>query len=155
MEIKINRYKIAVEQVRHEANLSWQNFRTYLIIHAILLAFLLRSAFNQDSDSHIGLIIICLFGILLCIPWRATSKRNSKYHSFRMARELEPDEWNFLRGKGQEFAEGGEVEVDGNKYQIPWMGRVLRRPVAAQFIVWGLVAVYLLIIFKSLFLPCT
>jgi hypothetical protein len=136
---EIQRYKLAVEQVRYEAYLAWQNFSTYLIVHAILMAFLLRYSFDYESlRSNISVLIASLVGLLLCVPWRTTSLRNSAYHSFRMAqaRELEPEGWNYICGRGQEFALGSSVKADGDDHRIPWLGRVLRRPTAAKSIVY-------------------
>jgi hypothetical protein len=145
-------YKIAVEQVRHEANLSWYVFQTYIIVHTILVGFLLSNAFAKSLASPYGILIISAVGLFLCIPWRATSKRNSAYHHFRMAqaRELEPEGWDFLKGKGKSFADGNEVEAGGEKHKITCLAQILRRPVAAKYIVYAFVLVYIITLFSSL-----
>ena len=153
-DTKLQHYDLAVNQVRHEANLAWQNFQTYLIAHTVFMAFLLGHAFDlKTSGSTFGVLITSLVGVILCVPWRATSQRNSAYHSFRMAqaRELEPDGREYLRGRGREFAKGASVIADGNSYQIPWLGRVLRRPKAARMVVYIFGIVYAIIFLCNLF----
>jgi hypothetical protein len=66
------------------------------------------------------------------------------------ARELEPEGWDYICGRGQEFASGSSVKADGDDHRIPWLGRVLRRPIAAKAIIYIFAIVYALIFINGL-----
>ena len=150
-EIQIERYKIAVEQVRWEGNLGWDNFRTFLIVHTIFIGFLLKGVFERQDTYSVGSFFIALIGILLCIPWVATKIRNDSYYRFRMAqaRELEPDDWSYFKGKGKDFSDGKTVEIQGKPYKIRKLGQVIKKPLATTIIIRTFLVIYILIAISS------
>lgn len=150
-EIQFERYKIAVEQVRYEGKLGWDNFRTFLIAHTIFIGFLLKGAFESQDIYSIESFCVSLIGIWLCIAWWATKERNHAYYIFRMAqaRELEPDGWNYFKGKGQKFSDGESVKIEKKPYQIHKLGRKLRKPAATKSILGAFFFAYLYIAIVS------
>ena len=150
-EIQFERYKIAVEQVRYEGKLGWDNFRTFLIVHTIFIGFLAKDVFERQDTYSVDSLFTSIIGILLCIPWFATKIRNDSYYEFRMAqaRELEPDAWSYFKGKGQEFSAGKYVKIQDKSYQIPKLGRVITKPLATEIIIWTFLVVYILIAINS------
>ena len=95
--------------------------------------------------------LLSLIGIWLCIAWWATKERNHAYYIFRMAqaRELEPDGWNYFKGKGQKFSDGKSIKIQGKCYQIPKLGQKLRKPAATMSILGTFFIVYLYIAIVS------
>lgn len=150
-QIQLERYKIAVEKVRYEGKLGWDNFRTFLIAHSIFIGFLLKDVFESQDIYSIESFCVSLIGIWLCIAWWATKKRNHVYYIFRMAqaRELEPDGWNYFKEKGQKFSDGKSVEIQGECYQISKLGQKLRKPAATMSILGIFFIVYLCIAIVS------
>ncbi|MCK4822588.1 hypothetical protein KA005_42885 [bacterium] len=77
--------------------------------------------------------------------------RNHGYYTFRMAqaRELEPDDWSYFKGKGQNFSDGKSVEIQGETHKIPRLGRVIKKPLATALIISIFFFVYLFIAISS------
>ena len=147
-EIKIQRYQIAVENMRYEGQLLWQISNAFLIVHTVFMAFLLQTTFSQNAKCQsYGLFLAGLIGVLLCIPWMASYQRSSHYYIFRLfqAREVEPEGWDILKNKGEEFSSGQKIRIGKSTCQINWLARVLRTKRSVPLLILTFASTYILI----------
>jgi hypothetical protein len=145
-------YQVAVNLATHEAHTLWTRSNAMLVANGIIIASIRVSLetttevmfFNLVSTSLLSTAIMSLVGIGLCYFWIRVVERSSTYASYwtLSARELE----YHLRGpvktleRGQRLAEGGCVEVDGERLKMSRCaqhGRTRRVPVALAFFFVG------------------
>lgn len=148
-----DKYQSALEHLRYEGQLLWQIFAPFLLAHTVFLAFLLPSALGSEPvvGFRPGAFFAAVAGLLLWLPWMASYLRSSRYYDFRMAqaKEAEPCDWNLLGGRGERFAAGEPVRVEGKLYQIGWLARVLRTRRSTPLLIGFFAALYLVILILS------
>lgn len=123
----MDRYQAALTLLNQERQPFWQTFAGFLLAHTVFLAFLLQSlapgSMRAWRPATCGAGIL---GLVLCVPWLLAHLRTTAYLRFRVAqvREAEPTEWQLVAGRGQRFAEGEAVSVDGSRNQMPCLARL-------------------------------
>lgn len=139
-------YKISLEQVRYEGNLTWKVFSSFLLTHTIFLGFLL-TYLSKGAQKEI-LFLTSLFGLVLCLPWLAAYLRSSDYYRFRMAqaRKAEPESHSLLK-QGKLFSEGASTHLN---YRMGWLARTLPTKQGAIFLIITYIMFYLIIFISTI-----
>lgn len=78
------RYRLRVEQLRHEAALLWRVSQVFLLPLVALMAFVLSALFGEREIIHSGLeginpcgiLLIALVGFVLSVVWWMSSRRS-------------------------------------------------------------------------------
>ena len=147
------RYEAALQHLHFEGQLYWQIFGAFLLSNSVFMAFLLQAVLSADLIVawRPGSFAAGIVGLLICVPWTASQRRSSAYYHLRMvqARAAEPPEYVLLRDVGQRFSRGEEVEVDGTKVKVPWLGQVLRTRRAVPCLTYAFFVVYLIVVVVS------
>jgi len=101
-------------------------------------------------ESDFWTFLLSVTGLLITLLWLSSYRRRSFYYEFRVAqlREIEPDEWGLIKGKGKNFSDGEEVMVDGKGYELDILGRLRTRTIITLFILL-FVILYSLLIWHS------
>ncbi|HCT94992.1 MAG: hypothetical protein A2X19_09505 [Bacteroidetes bacterium GWE2_39_28] len=154
-EMELEKYKIAIDLLKYEGVMLWQIMSAYMIVNTVFLGFISQAAFKDYKDYTFHYDPICflagIFGLILIVPWLGTFLRNSDYYHFRMAqsKKVEPDGWCLLRDNGEDFAKGREVQIEGKRYQIVCLGRLMRNKRAVYWMIalFGIIYSILIILF--------
>jgi hypothetical protein len=153
-EKQLRLYQTALEEVRHEGDLLWQQFGSFLLVQTVFLAFLLQSALREGIilQFDFGIIFSALIGFGLCLPWYGTFRRTKKFYGFRLAQanEAEPKNWKFLAERGKMYAEGKEVKIGEKSFKMNWFERKLKPTNSAVIVIFFFAAIYLLIFIINL-----
>ena len=115
-EMKLEKYKIALDFLKFEATTLWQIYSAFLVAHTILLGFITASfaGIKSGEVNFIILLIAGVIGLLLAILWTGTTHRNSEWYYIRMkqAKEAEEtlvgnkDKWHLLTKGAAKFNKG-------------------------------------------------
>lgn len=108
------RFLAALDQPRHDYEMSWIVFGAIFVAQAVLLGFVgLALAVNPPLPRW-DFVTAALLGIAFWLPWFLSFQRNAATHLFRMhqAWVYERLGWNLLSGNGRDFAEGRPVVLD-------------------------------------------
>jgi len=138
-------YHEASEWARYEARDLWQTFTIFLLANALFMGALLNTIEDTDRIEFAPAVFAAsLLGLLLCVPWFATYARNRAYYFFRLlrARELEPEGWDILEGRGVLLSCGHKIRVSGQDIRIPWFARFSATKYAAFAIIGGFAFCY-------------
>ena len=105
----VAKYNVALDLLKHEADLYWKIFGAFFLSQTVFLAFLLQkssSLFNQLKWEPTEWVT-ALIGILLCFPWYASHLRRTEWYRFRMAQaeREEPNGFNLIKEDGKTFAD--------------------------------------------------
>lgn len=95
----------AMQMVRLDETLVWQRYAIFLVIHAVLAASLLRATVESPRNNWTAMIVGCVIGLLLCLPWAITFARGYQFAelSRRQAIRLEPPNWKIVSGSIDEY----------------------------------------------------
>ena len=130
---EISKYQAALEIFKVEGQLLWQRFGTFLLIHTVILAFILKAVFEQSYlfYPNQSLFATGVLGIILCILWTLTNSRAWQTSDFRTAQlfNSEPSNWNLIAGHGKEFADGKRVVIGSKDYQMNFLGKIPQKKV--------------------------
>jgi len=152
-EKQLQLYLTAIEEVRHEANLLWQEFGSFLLVQSVFLAFLLQSTLGESLiiQTNLGSTMSAIIGFTLCFPWYGTFIRTKKFYKFRIAqaKEAEPPSWRFLADRGKNFSEGKEVKIGDQTFKMKWFERKLKPTNSAKIVIVFFAIIYIFIFIVS------
>ena len=148
-EKQIARFSLAMERVGLEGQQAWQIFGAFLLVHVVYLGLTLNGS-TGTLQFPLGLhntFVAAILGLLMCLPWYATTRRAEAFYAFRMAqaRECEPDNWQLVGGKAHDFAEGKAVSICDKTFRLGFWSRVLRTRRAAVSMISIFALTYFLI----------
>jgi len=151
-EKDIEKYKITLELLKYEGEMLWQILTVYMLVNTIIIGFVSQIKVDNVTIFTFKPILFFagVFGLLLTLPWLGTFIRNSEYYHFRMAqaKQAEPKDWRLLRDQGQKFAQGDQITINNEKFQIICLGKIMRNKRAIYFVICLFALVYFgLIIF--------
>ena len=149
------KYQTAIAQLRHDAQLSWQIFGSFLVAHSLFLAFLLHALVGQQQivAPSIEVSFVALAGFLLGFLWLASHGRSSAYYHLRMAQAkyAEPSGRNLLKEDGENFSKGERVSIGGVPHpRMPYLSRVLSTRYSAPLLIKIFMLIYLIILIRYL-----
>lgn len=151
--MKLQLYLTAIEEIRHEGDLLWQQFGSFLLVQSVFLAFLLQSTLGENLliQTNLGSMVSAIIGFLLCIPWYGTFSRTKKFYRFRIAqaKEAEPPNWRFLSERGKNYSEGKEVKIGEQIFKMKWFERKLKPTNSAKIVIFFFAIIYLSILVVS------
>lgn len=146
-------YLTALEEIRHEGDLLWQQFGSFLLVQSVFLAFLLQSTFRESLiiQTNFGSMVSAIIGFMLCIPWYGTFSRTKKFYRFRIAqaKEAEPPNWHFLAERGKNYSEGKEVIIGEQTFKMKWFERKFKPTNSAIIVICFFAIIYLSIFIAS------
>jgi hypothetical protein len=143
-EARAARYSAAAEQARHEGDMLWTVYQSFLLAHTFFMGFLLTVATSRLGQQRLAVIFSAALGLLACAFWYGSYVRCSTFYLYRMAvaRECEPEDWRQLRDRGEQLSDGKVVYVSNGEveqpFQMPRRAMWLRRKRAAP----GLIALF-------------
>jgi hypothetical protein len=148
---KHEKYKIALDEARHAADLLWKIFNAFMVAQTIFLSFILDNIFsNPHNPKYIPEVF---YPSILGLLWYGTFQRSHAYYIFRIAQAIdnEPNGWNIIGGAGKRFAEGEEYVSTSTKkpIRIPKLGQALRLKISVPLLIGLFAFTYLVIIFFS------
>lgn len=135
---RLEKYKIFLNVTLNEGHVLWSFSQAFLIANTIVFAFIAQrmtsNEFSREPD--IWTFLLSIIGLLIALLWLFSYRRRSSYYEFRAAqlREIEPDDWGLIKGKGKDFSDGEEVMVDGKRYRLGIGGRLRTRTIITFFI---------------------
>ena len=115
-------YKAALDLLYYEGRNFWTVFGVFFVPQSILMGFALKELALNDTviSGNWGLFIISFTGFFTCLLWFFAYRRAYQFYCFRMAQAREWEKLSNLNllQAGQLFANGNEVTVDGDTYQM-------------------------------------
>jgi len=152
-ERKLRHYLTLVEEIRHEGDLLWTQYGSFLLVQTVFLAFLLQSALSEGIifQFNFGVMISSLIGLLLCVPWLGTFLRTKKFYKFRLAQaaQAEPKDWRFIADKGKDYAQGKPVLIGEETFQMKWFERKFKPTNSAIIVIYFFITIYVLLSLMS------
>lgn len=154
-QLKLEKYKIAVEQVKYESELLWQIMNVYMLSNSVFIG-LIANSLNSDIISDEWRPTYLIFGglgVLIAVAWLGAFLRCNKYYHFRMAqaKELEPEDMKLLNDRGERFSNRESVYIGGNSkpFRLEWLADKLKNKLAAQIMIIAFFVVYIGLIIIS------
>ncbi len=150
-EKQLKRYDSAIQLLIYEGQMLWTILASFLVTNTILLGFIGQMVSNMKPiifSSNWPCFIAGIFGFVLMFPWTGTFMRNSDYYHFRMeqAKEAEPDDYKLLKDRGETFAEGSNVVINGKTARIGHFACILRNKRAVYIMLLCFFFIYAFII---------
>jgi hypothetical protein len=149
---------IAIQFKIYEGQLVWSRSEFMLLANTILLATI-TIFLSANNPNGLVLIILSIFGFLLCTIWLEASIRSFAFGKFwtYCAREIEQSgKNNSLLEKGNDFRENRTIEFnfkdkDGKRFQYykPLLGRLFPTDKGLYFLILVFIILYI-----GLFILC-
>jgi len=142
-------YGHAIDLLKYEGEMLWLILSACIVVNVLLVGFLAQCVIAKDADFE-KVRVTCgiggVIGFLLSIAWYGTFLRNSAYYKFRMwqAKELEDKSFELLNNKGFDFAEGKEVTINGEKFQLKGLSRYMKNKRAGAILIIVFAVIYIL-----------
>jgi len=149
--LKLEKYKCLIEQLRSNEGLLWRICGVFLLPHTIFLAFLLAVSFGKERIDPVGIIFAGGVGVVLTIFWGLAGSRSIAFADFRVAqaKRAEFPEWNLLKGEELEkFKKGDKVKIGGKDYFLKWHQKMKTRHAVLALIIIFLAA-YSIIMYRG------
>jgi hypothetical protein len=128
--ILLEQYKIAVDFLQFEANTLWQIFNTFFLGNSIFLVAVF-GLFGDKYHNYCFYLVVGIIGLLVCVLWLGTFRRNSDWYAFRMKqakkaekrylKSVSDKEWYLLNKKAHKFADGKRIKGFKNNNSGFWM----------------------------------
>lgn len=135
---RIEKYKIGLQLALNEGHVLWSFSQAYLVANTIIFAFISQrmSQSNLSIQPDFWTFILSLSGLIITALWLSSYIRRSDYYKFRIAHlnDIEPNGWNFVKGKGKDFSDGKDVTINGKTYRIGFLGRPRTKHISIIFI---------------------
>jgi hypothetical protein len=145
-------HNIAIQFKIYEGQLVWSRSEFMLLANTLLLATI-AIFLSADNLNELVLMILSIFGFLLCVIWLEASIRSFAFGKFwtYCAREIEQSGKQIpLLEKGNDFKENRTIEFnfkgkDGKKFQYrkPWLGRLFPTDIGLYFLILIFIILYL------------
>lgn len=151
MNIKLEKYKIAIEMMKHENSILWQTYSIFTAANLILLGMFLKEIIITPFFScQPNLFIISIVGLIFSAVWMFLVFRQVKYFELRMAqaRNAEPPGWNILVNTGQRFSKGEQVTIGRENYRLGLLAGIWKR----LKLKWALPIIVVIIFLCAIFL---
>ena len=156
---RLELYKIASDNWRHEGTMRWLIFSAFLTIHSAILAYLLKYIYIDSNESYSTnfIIISCMSGILLTVVWHLLFVRINTWFKYRIlrAKELELKNWELVGGRAYRLTKGTPVRVAGKVIKPYWCLKIknlvgfISRFTVIQYTLLLLIPIYILLMFSG------
>jgi len=139
-------YKYAVELMKYQIQLLWQQFGTYFLAETVIVAFL--GNVLKDEKYHI-ILMGAILGFIICFPWWSTFSHNYQYYILRMAQARQYEDVLELKllAQGKSLSEGCVVKIGDEKFQHTMSAKVLppRLAIKMLIILFGIIFIAFMI----------
>jgi hypothetical protein len=158
-EKRIRRYENTLSLLFYEGEIAWQLNIVFIALNVGLGTLIGTQLKDGTFRFNILFAIYSLLGLVICILWLGTFKRNNKYYNFRMAqaREAEPQEWKLVRDRGYKFSHGQKIIIKCQDVDPKDQTHVLSKfekwasnKFALKMVIYLLIGTYLLLLLSCL-----